>query len=56
MAVDYTVINGYKVPLTHADMFRHGDDNSPLTDEEWDEQVRRIRKYEPDFRVPKVED
>lgn len=47
-------INGHLVPAQYADLFYDGRTGEPITDAEWDEQMRRIRVNEPWFTVPKV--
>lgn len=50
----FVVINGHKVDARYADLFYSGATGEPITDAEWDEQIRRIRVFEPDFTIPKV--
>jgi hypothetical protein len=50
----FVVINGHKVPSEYADLFISGRTGKPIPDEQWDEQLRRIRVHQPDFSVPKV--
>jgi hypothetical protein len=50
----FVEINGHRVDARYADLFRSGVDGSPISDDEWDEQIRRIREHEPDFTVPRI--
>lgn len=52
--MDFVVINGHKVPIEYVDLFIDGRTGEPIPDDQWDEQMRRIRTHEPDFVVPKV--
>jgi len=54
MTESFVVINGHKVPAEYVDLFINGRTGKPITDEQWDEQLRRIRVHQPDFVVPKV--
>lgn len=51
----FVIINGHKVPAEYVDLFIDGRTGEPIPDDQWDEQMRRIRKHEPDFTVPKVD-
>lgn len=42
---DFVEIDGHKVPAHLADLFYNADDGSRVTDEQWDEQMRRFRAY-----------
>lgn len=52
----YVTLNGHKVPVEYVDLFLDGRTGEPVPDDQWDEQMRRIRTHEPDFVVPKVTD
>lgn len=54
MTESFVVINGHKVPVEYVDLFISGRTGEPITDEQWDEQLRRIRVHHPDFTIPKV--
>lgn len=41
----------FHVPDAFVDWFFDGKTGDLLTDEQWDEQIRRIREFEPDFKV-----
>lgn len=47
-------INGHKVDPAYVDLFIDGRTGQPISDDEWDEQMRRIREHEPSFTLPKV--
>ena len=52
----FVIINGHRVPAEYVDLFIDGRTGEPIPDDQWDEQMRRIRTHEPDFVVPKVAD
>lgn len=41
-------IDGHNVPVDKADLFFDGETGKRLTDDEWDEQQKRIRETDPD--------
>lgn len=50
--MDTTVINGHKVPTDYVHLFLDGETGEPISDEQWDEQMNRLRQFEPEFKVP----
>lgn len=52
--VQHSEIDGHKVPVGYESWFYNGDDGSRISDEQWDEQMRRVREVDPNFRFPKV--
>lgn len=55
MGLGTVIINGHEVPAEFADLFIDGRTGEPIPDDQWDEQMRRIRTHEPDFIVPRVD-
>jgi len=45
------LLNGHEIPDEYADLFFDGRTGEPISDEAWDEQIRRIREHEPEFKV-----
>jgi hypothetical protein len=43
--IEYVDIDGHRVPAHLADMFYDGRTGERITDEEWDEQRRRLREH-----------